>query len=291
MEVRTVQRQIAQVSAVIEGPSLDRSKTGWSRHAAFCPDLLPPLELMWHEQVEILEDWFCWAHEWHTFLRIYGAIKSSSRVLEIGCGLGRIAYVLKEFLQLGGGTYDGFDICEFKIDFLKNIFAPQFPHCRFLHADVHNSTYNPGGTIAASKYTFPYEDGSFDVIYAASVFTHMLPDNAERYLRESARLLIPGGRCVFSFFLLDYYVPGQLRPLSFNQQYFSLDHQLDRYGSDFATAQIENPEDMTGFTSTWVERKGREAGLKLIPPILPGLWSGSHESWIGQHDLIIFEKE
>jgi len=40
------------------------------------------------EQVTVLEDWFEWANEWRMVLRLYGGLKNSSRVLDIGCGLG-----------------------------------------------------------------------------------------------------------------------------------------------------------------------------------------------------------
>ena len=46
----------------------------------------------------------------------------------------------------------------------------------------------------ASEYTFPYEDGEFDVVVLTSVFTHMLPDDVAHYLDEIARVLKPGGR-------------------------------------------------------------------------------------------------
>lgn len=276
--------------AGIDRVATDRDQKGWSEYAAYRPDLLPPLELMEREQVRVLEDWFAWADEWRTLLRLYGGLKNSSIVLEIGCGLGRIAYALRDYLVLGGGRFHGFDICKYKITFLHNTFEPHFPNFKFTHVDVHNTTYNPGGKIKASQFTFPYENEGFGIVYAASVFTHMLPENVERYFHEAARVLRPGGRCVFSFFLMDYYRPGQARPFSFNLPYFNLDHYFDRYGRDFATAQPDNPEDMTGFRSSWLESKGRDAGLFIVHPILPGLWSGSHDSWVGAQDIIIFEK-
>ena len=206
--------------SVLDLPARDRDQNGWSKHAAFRPELLPPPELMQREQITVLEDWFAWANEWHMVLRLYGGLKNNSMVLEIGCGLGRIAYSMRDYLVMGGGRYHGFDICKYKIDFLQNYFSPHFPNFFFAHVDVHNTTYNPGGKLKASQFTFPYEDETFDLVYAASVFTHMLPDNLERYFNEATRVLRPGGRCVFSFFLLDYYVPGQARPFHFQSAVF-----------------------------------------------------------------------
>ena len=64
---------------------------------AYEPDLIPPLDLMRQEGVEVLEDWFAWASEWSMLLRVYGGMSSTSSVLEIGCGLGRIAFALAVF--------------------------------------------------------------------------------------------------------------------------------------------------------------------------------------------------
>jgi cyclopropane fatty-acyl-phospholipid synthase-like methyltransferase len=41
-----------------------------------------------------------------------------------------------------------------------------------------------------------------DLVFAASVFTHVLPANVAHYFREAARILRPDGRCIFSFFFV-----------------------------------------------------------------------------------------
>lgn len=73
---------------------------------------------------------------------------------------------------------------------------------RFQHADVRNALYNPQGALAAPGYRFPYAENSFDLVIATSVFTHLLPDAAERYLAETARVLTPGGRLFTTWFLV-----------------------------------------------------------------------------------------
>jgi ubiquinone/menaquinone biosynthesis C-methylase UbiE len=69
-----------------------------------------------------------------SLLRIYGGLTSASSVLEIGCGLGRIAYPLR--YVLGKGTYEGFDICSHKIAFLNSTLHAAHPNFRFLWADA-----------------------------------------------------------------------------------------------------------------------------------------------------------
>ena len=41
------------------------------------------------------------------------------------------------------------------------------------------------------------------LVILTSVFTHMLPDEVENYLKEIARVLKPGGLCFSTFFLIN----------------------------------------------------------------------------------------
>jgi len=256
---------------------------------AYEPNLLPPIELMREEGIDVLEEWFRWAEEWSMLLRIYGRITRNSSVLEIGCGLGRIAFPLRYILS-SEGSYDGFEICENKVRFLEQTFHQAYPNFRFLWANVHNTYYNPNGKILAANYRFPYPSSSFDIVFAASVFTHLLPEATAPYCAESANVLRPGGRCVFSFFLLDNYRPGQPRPLGFSRPIFNFDHSYGDYGSDFATVVPENPEQMTAYSLGMIERFAHEAGLELDQPPVPGLWSGSSQTWAGAQDVVVLRR-
>jgi SAM-dependent methyltransferase len=253
---------------------------------AYEPELIPPIE---REGVDTLEEWFRWAEEWSMLLRIYGQIRRDSDVLEIGCGLGRVAFPLRYVLSQHG-TYHGFEICRDKVEFLQQNFSTAYPNFHFHHDDIHNTCYNPIGTIRPEHYRFPYEDASFDLIYAASVFTHLLPAAAEQYMRESSRVLRPQGRCVFSFFLLDCYRPGQPRPLGFNDPIFNVDHPYGDRSDDFAVSNPENPEDISAYRLGFVERVAAQAGLRLAQPPLPGLWSGSSPTWVGVQDVVVLIK-
>jgi SAM-dependent methyltransferase len=124
------------------------------------------------------------------------------RVLEIGCGIGRMAMPLTRHIRAGGpGHYWGVDITPEKIAYCKRTVTHVAPHFRFVHADVFNKYYNPRGSLRAAEYRFPFKRASFDFIFLTSVFTHMLPEDMEHYLAEIARLLVPGGKCVASFWI------------------------------------------------------------------------------------------
>jgi len=261
----------------------ERHKIAWD------PELVPPVELMLREGISVLEEWFRWGDEWSMLLCVYGHMTRGSSVLEIGCGLGRVAFPLRYVLS-GSGSYDGFEICQYKIEFLERTFHQAYPNFRFVWADLHNSHYNPRSRIAAREYRFPYPDGMFDIVYAASVFTHMLPDTTAHYFRETARVLKPGGRAVFSCFLLDNYRPGQPRPLGFSSDGFNFDYPYEKYGNLFAIAAPADPEQMTAYRLELLERFAADAQLSVVQAPVSGFWSGTTDTWVGAQDLLVLEK-
>lgn len=253
---------------------------------AYEPALLPSRASMASEGIPVLEEWFRWGEEWSMLLRVYGELASTSRVLEIGCGQGRVAFALRYILSVG--SYAGFDIDRGKIRFLQDTFHAAHPNFSFAWADVHNSFYNPEGRILPTRYRFPAEDRSRDLIFAASVFTHMVPENTAHYFREAARVLEPGGRCVFSFFLLDNYLRGRPRRPGFDNPRFEFNHGYSGWGNEFATVEPTDPERMTAYRLSLLERLARDAGLLLVRPPLPGYWSAVTDAWIGAQDVLVF---
>ena len=111
-----------------------------SYQVAYDPELVPPLDLMRQEGIDVLEEWFRWGEEWSMLLRVYGHVKRDSSILEIGCGLGRVAFPLRYVLS-SDGSYDGFEICQHKVAFLESTFHRLYPNFRFVWADVHNTYY------------------------------------------------------------------------------------------------------------------------------------------------------
>ena len=255
---------------------------------AYDPQLVPPLPLMRTEGIDVLEEWFRWGEEWSVLLRVLSGLRTTSEALEIGCGLGRIAFPLRFILR--NGTYRGFDISKQKVDFLRRNFTAAFPNFQFEYADVKNTEYNPTGTLAATSFRFPYANSQFDVVFAASVFTHMIPDACAHYFTEASRVLRPEGRCLFSFFVLDFFKPGHPRPYGFSHGRFDFAHSWTHYGSEFALVAPENPELMTAYSSSLIEKMAEQAGLALATDPIPGLWSGTQDHVIGAQDLIVLRK-
>lgn len=162
--------------------------------------LIPPRRLVFVGNSQ--DEFRAIGQRWIETFAMDGGIRPSDRVLDVGCGVGRMAVPLARYLN-GTGSYEGMDIVASGIEWCKRSITPRFPRFRFQVSDVYNGDYNPAGRVPASEYRFPYSDGEFDFVFLTSVFTHMLPRDTDNYLSEVARVLRPGGRCVITFFLLN----------------------------------------------------------------------------------------
>ncbi len=134
-------------------------------------------------------------------LGTHGGLRSTSRVLDVGCGIGRLARTLTGVLDPGdGGAYVGFDPVARAVAWC----AARYPaHFRFVHADLRNDLYNPDGAVSATTYRFPVSDAWATLAVATSVFTHLDRAEVDHYLAETRRALAPGGVALLTFFLLD----------------------------------------------------------------------------------------
>ncbi len=133
-------------------------------------------------------------------LREFGGLRESDTVLDIGCGTGRVARPLASFLSADGG-YVGFDVSRRAIFDCRRRFGLLRPDFRFEWADLRNAHYSPGGGAAEEGYRFPADDGSIDLVFATSVFTHTALPVLTRYAAEAARVLKPGGRLLLTSYL------------------------------------------------------------------------------------------
>jgi hypothetical protein len=103
-------------------------------------------------------------------------------------------------------------------------------------------------------------------------------------------MLKPAGRCLFSFFLLDFFRSGHPRPHGFAHPRFDFAHAWPGYGSEFALVEPHNPENMTAYASSLIRTMAGNAGLAMVGDPIPGLWSGTRDHWVGSQDLVILCK-
>jgi len=183
-------------------------------------------------------------------------------VLDVGCGVGRTARYLCDYLE-PTSRYEGFDVMEGLIDWCQENITPAFSNFGFLHVPVHNSAYLPDPSLpGAGELAFPYENDSFDFVFAHSVFTHLGPEAAANYLRETHRVLRPGGISYATWFLYD-------GPLAANASPLIATMTPDPSG-DFAWHDPAVPETAVGYREGYVLDLYASCGLSLTQPVRRG---------------------
>lgn len=162
------------------------------------PDMVPPRRL----QVGGYHDFERIGREFMGYFVTLGRLEPDHAVLDIGCGVGRMAVPLTRYLS-SDGSYVGFDILRPQIEWCQRNIAATHPNFSFSCIDLHNNHYKPDGAQDPSVFEFPFEDKSFDFVFATSVFTHLRDKECWNYLRQVDRVLRPGGRALLTFFLLN----------------------------------------------------------------------------------------
>ena len=196
------------------------------------------------------------------FLRL-GGLTPDARVLDVGCGCGRMAVPLSKWLR--GGTYDGFDVVEPAVAWCREHVTPRFPRFTFAVADVKNRLYRPEGKTDPAEWSFPYEADAFDFVFLTSVFTHMLPGEQERYVQEIARVLAPGGTCFATFFLWSDEAAARVEQAPAGMRFR---HAYDGYRAVIP----ENHEAALAVPEADMRARFARHGLGVVEPVHFGLW-------------------
>ncbi len=208
-------------------------------------------------------DFVATGDEFGGYLRDLTALSPHDRVLDVGCGAGRLARVLARELS-PPGSYDGFDVMPTAISWCRKHYRGAPAPFRFVHADLYNGMYNRGAATKATEYRFPYADEQFDLVVATSVFTHLRRDEADHYLGEVARVLAPKGRFLSTWFLMEQVPVPEGDPMI----------AFHRTEGPEATADRALPEAAVGYDSDWLFERLSWHGLRLRLPVARGTWAG-----------------
>jgi SAM-dependent methyltransferase len=183
-------------------------------------------------------------------------------VLDIGCGVGRTARYLCDFLE-PDARYEGFDIMEEMIAWCQAEITPRFPNFRFSFAPLFNSAYRPDHSLpTAEEFVFPYPDRSFDFVFAHSVFTHLPLPAVRNYLRQTNRVLRGGGTFYATWFTFVDQPGSHPNPLVASMH-------LDPSG-EFAIHDPEVPDTAVAYRVDAARAAYASAGLQIEGPIHPG---------------------
>lgn len=197
-------------------------------------------------------------------------LRAGHRVLEVGCGFGRLARPLVRHLDPEQGAYEGFDADRAAIGWCRRAYGRRHRNARFLRADIFHPRTHPGGAHRASEYRFPYEDKAFDLVVAESVFPHLLEDETAQFLAESARVLAPGGRLLATFFVLDDDSRGRMRTGTSALVFLAADEHVAVLSEDL-------PEEGVAYDAGWIGERLGEAGCRF-ESLTPGRWRGLEDA-------------
>jgi SAM-dependent methyltransferase len=168
-------------------------------------------------------------------------LRPESRMLDMGCGCGAVALLLRNHFT-GPGGFVGIDVDDRMIHWCERHLADT--RLRFATYPYWNALYNPSGD---RFMPFPVDDRSADVVLMKSVFTHMLPDDVAHYIRELGRVLAPGARGIITAFVYSSSYPR--------------DDEFPHEGDGFKHAKLVSPESKLALPVDWLLREFDRAGI------------------------------
>lgn len=216
--------------------------------------------------------------------KMVGRMKSlgmslEGRFLDFGCGWGRVAYGLSE--SGFGGEYDGVDILQNRIEWLRANVTPQSENMRFHLSDSSNARYKKEGSPEKFKLNRVTLDRRYENIFLGSVFTHMWQDDIDHYMSELSDVLTDDGTLVFTCFMID---PPAQQFLSKGRGKFRMPivhNEVCRYESE------DDPLYAISYSRDYFEGLLDRNGLTVIG-IMHGTWSG--RPGLAGHDWVAVRK-
>lgn len=215
-------------------------------------------------------------------LKTYCSIEPHHSVLDIGCGIGRLALPLTQYLS-DKGRYFGFDIVQTGIKWCKENISEKYVNFQFLYVELKNDLYTGNSAKKATEFIFPGSNESMDIVISTSVFTHMLPDDMEHYLSETYRVMKPGAKCLFTFFILNEITENQMA----DNDVFNFRYQYGHYSLMDEKVKEAN----VAYQELYLRELFEKYGFK-IDKIINGHWSKAiGDGSLDFQDVVILSKK
>src|ERR1051326_7383801 len=161
----------------------------------------------------------------------YCGVNSETRLLDIGCGMGRLPIGILSAINAIDG-YCGVDVSPRCIDWCNRHINVDRPGFTFVLLDVRNERYNAQGVEIDQNFRLPFASQSFDVIYLYSVFSHMLPDDMRACCNEFRRIIKPAGYVFLTAFVEEHVPDVSVNPDSYRMEWSGPLHCV-RYNKDY----------------------------------------------------------
>lgn len=134
-----------------------------------------------------------------------------SRILEIGCGPGRLPIgLIRKVPEVE--SYHGVDIDQRSIDWCTRHITKDYSNFEFHTVDAQHDRYKPDGTVMDDAFSLPVPKAYFDLVYLHSVFANLIERDIKVYLRVFRTALKPGGRVFLTAFVEDGVPPATINP-------------------------------------------------------------------------------
>lgn len=189
---------------------------------------------------------------WPEFALLGKYVKEGGRMLDIGCGNGRLLKYLSYELRITNYEYIGIDQSEELIKIAREMRNAErgMPSC--IMADF----------LVADVFNMPFGDSEFDVV-AGIAFLHHIPgeESRSKVLREMYRVLRPGGILFFTNWNLWQW--KLIKKYKFRLRDFIFSHNgLD--AGDFWIPFQGRPRYYHHFTKLELIKLCKKAGLKSL---------------------------
>ncbi len=205
-------------------------------------------------------------------------LTANSKILDIGCGTGRLAKQLAKFLN--NNSYIGIDN---NIKYIQYC-TTTYPDFKFDHLDVQHDEFNPTGKINPESVELPYSDRQFDLVVVMGLFNHFKFRWAAQYMRQISRVLKPRGIFFGTFILLNQVSMGAIESKS-TKRPFRFNYRSDEGWYEYQDRQLLN----VALPEQALRKVFIRSSLMIKEPIRYGQWCNSQLALTG-HDIIIAKK-